>query len=202
MSLGEPAGPPVAIDPDDDLRVECYVRATVPGPIVERVEAVVDRLHRLRERGPIVDYRVTRWPAGRHADVETADRDGPTRNELGAAFERWADRHDHSIEPAFRRAEIPSSPLGFENDGSRERVRVPVVALVLYEHGEGGTTEPNSLVDADALRGVVPYTERPNTDDERTYAVGEWLSAVETRVSGLSAHPSRRDRVAHLERRR
>ncbi|QRV15776.1 hypothetical protein JMJ58_02415 [Haloterrigena salifodinae] len=173
MSAGESApSSAVALDAAD-LRIDCYVRSDVPAPIGEIVDGVVGRLESLCEAGRIDEYRVASWPP------ETGAASAPSRGDLVAAFERWADRNGNSIEPGFRRRELPTSPLGAGSDAARERVRVPVMALALSADGD--------VTDPAALRGVVPYTERPNTADERTYTVDEWLSAVESDAADRDA---------------
>lgn len=180
MSAGEPAlSPAVALESAADLRIDCYVRSDVPAPIAETVDGVIERLESLCEAGRIDEYHVSGWPP------ETGAASAPSQGELVAAFERWADRDGHSIEPGFRRRERPASPLGAESDASSERVRVPIVALALSE--DGNVTDPT------ALRGVVPYTERPNTADERTYTVDEWLSAVESDAAERDTPAAGRD---------
>lgn len=179
MSAGESVpSPDVALE-SADLRIDCYVRSDVPAPIAETVDGVIERLESLCEAGRIDEYRVSSWPP------ETSAASEPSRGDLVAAFERWADRDGHSIEPGFRRRQLPASPFGAESATSRERVRVPVVALALSE--DGNVTDPAEL------RGVVPYTERPNTADERTYTVDEWLSAVESDAADRDAPAAGQD---------
>jgi hypothetical protein len=113
----------------------------------------------------------------------------PTRDEL---FEQWAEQHDYTLEPAFRRNEIPTSPLGLRSNETHERVRVPFVAVALYE----ADTENGS--DTEALRGVVPYTEGSNTVEDRTYTIQEWLSALEAKRCENAPY-SQHDQAAALE---
>lgn len=163
--------PAVAVDPQAELRVDCYVRSVVPGPITERVNAIIERLQRLSDRGHITEYQISLWPRDCHAAADVQHTQ--TRGELVAEFERWAAQHGHSLEPAFRRQEIPASPLG--RGDPQERVRVPVVALALYE--ADGTERDSGTA---SLRGVVPYTAQRGPYDHRSYTVDEWLSAVES----------------------
>ncbi len=180
MQSSSVARPP-AVDPNLDIRVDCYVRSTVPGPIAETIDIVVDRLDRLTRHGRIADYEITLWPPSRASISEAIDRGEQTREELLATFERWADRNGYRLDPAFRREDVPMLPFGSGFNASRERVRVPIVALVVREEG-ASATEP----DADALRGVIPCTE-PRRGDDRTYTVEEWLSALERRQRSPSA---------------
>lgn len=169
--------PAVDIDPQAALRVDCYVRSTVPTAIAETIDAIVERLQHLCDTGCIADYQISHWPPERHAVDETADERAPPRDELVAEFERWAEQHDSTIELAFRRQERPSSLLGIGSDEPRERVQVPLVALALYEDEE----KPDIETETETLRGVIPYTDHSQTGDQRTYTVTEWLTALETK---------------------
>ena len=167
MSAGN-RGPAVDVATGGPLRIDCYTRRTAHPAVTDSITEVVERVRGLAEAGRIATARVTCWPPASHA-VDRADGDdaaAATRRELVAEFERWAAEQGHSLEPAFRRREIRLSPLGLDGAEPRERIRVPLVALAVREAETG------------CLRGVVPYTERPGTDEERTYTVGEWLSAV------------------------
>ena len=155
-----------------DYRVDCYVRSAVPGALAETISEIATYLQQLCEGGYLSDSRLLRWPRECQTAAETEH--GPTRHELVAEFERWADRHDCTLEPAFRREEIPPSPLSLGPDESRERIRVPIVALALYEEDD----ETNG----ETLREVVPRTKQSETGEERTDTVNDWLSAIEIRT--------------------
>lgn len=174
------------VDPDrqESVRIDCYVRSTVPTAVSERVSSLVDRLEALSERGYVDETAVDRWPA-QHV---IADETETTRDELVAEFERWADRHGYSLEPGFRRRRAPPSPLGVDAE-PREELRVPMVALAVYE--DDG--------DADVLRGVLPCTELSYTGDERTITVDEWLTAVEARAFDEPVRASQIDGTPLLE---
>ncbi|WP_408957163.1 HTH domain-containing protein [Natrinema sp. 74] len=167
MSADEPAVPAVETVLWGDVRIECYVRSGLPGAASRRIESLVERLRVLDDRDTVAGVRVDQWPS-RHA---FADESSPTRDDLVAEFERWADRRGYSLEPAFRRQQVPTSPLGVDDEPG-ERIRVPLVALALYE-------------DDERLRGVVPYTDHPRPDDGRTYTVEQWLTAAETQAFDL-----------------
>ncbi|MDF9748492.1 hypothetical protein NDI89_23285 [Natrinema sp. S1CR25-10] len=122
----------------------------------------------------MADVQVLNWPPASRSFDDPVDKHRPTRDELVTEFERWADQHDHSLEPAFHRREVAVSSFEVGANDSIERVRVPLVALAFYEAEDSSAAEPRSL------RGVVPYTERSQTGNERTHTVHEWLSAVET----------------------
>ncbi|WP_252487371.1 HTH domain-containing protein [Natronococcus zhouii] len=141
---------------------------------MKAVSSVTERLQHLQDQGFITESQITHWPPEHPAIADADDTREPTRDELVAAFEQWADQHGYTLEPAFRRKEIPSSPLGLGTDETHERIRVPIVALALYE--DDTETDP----DTELLRGVVPYTDRSDTGAERTYTVDEWLSTIET----------------------
>ncbi|ELY43858.1 hypothetical protein C495_12375 [Natronorubrum sulfidifaciens JCM 14089] len=176
------ASPTVDLDSEASLRIDCYVRSTVPPTVTGTINDVVDRLQRLAEAGRIDSYRTTHWPPACHTvePTPTADARPETRADLVGEFERWAARHGHSLEPAFRRREIQQTPFGLGCDEPREQLRVPFVSLAIYETDDETADE--------TLRGVLPYTEQPQTGDERTYTVDDWLSTVEpTATRRLSA---------------
>ncbi|MFC6768770.1 HTH domain-containing protein [Natrinema soli] len=177
----------------ETVRIDCYMRPDVPAVIADTITGVINRLQALCDSGIIADYEVNHWPLDHHVTDETDATRGPTRHELVAKFERWAEQHGYTLKPAFRREEISVSPLGIGCDDPYKRIRVPVIALALYEED----SEPE--METAELRGVVPYTEHPDTDDERTYTVDEWLSAVETKKSDVRTRTSRHDQATQLE---
>lgn len=182
---------------ETDLRVDCYVRSTVAGSTAEMITAIVERLQQLSDRGQISNCRITPWPPEHHAVSKSDDTHEPTRLGLVTEFERWADQHGVTLDPAFRRQEVPPSPLGIGADESRERVRVPIVALALYED------EPTDAdTETASLRGVVPYTAQLHTDTARTYTVDDWLSAVETEGVEKSSRDGQTDYPSLLEEER
>ncbi|QLG49199.1 HTH domain-containing protein [Natrinema halophilum] len=185
MSASEPAVHPV-VDPDhrEYVRIDCYVRSNVPAAVSDQIRALVDRLWSLREHGCIDDVQVSRWPPQRLLTTEA----GSTRGDLVTEFEQWANRHGYSLEPGFRRRENPPAPFVVDTE-RREQIRVPLVALAFYEDD-----------DADALRGVVPCTERSATGDERTYTVDGWLTAAETRAFDEPIRASQTDQPPLMER--
>lgn len=194
-----PIGAVVDGEPDAGIRVDCYVRSCVPPAITGIIDGVVERLDALDDRDLIDDYRVERWPPECGPVGGSIDENASTRDELVAEFERWAARNGHSLEPAFRRREIPSSSFGVETAESGERVRVPIVALAVYEDDAA----PEDAVEAEpadaSLRGVVPYTERPDAERSRTYTVDDWLTLVETADSDVGPGPRRPEGLTPLE---
>jgi hypothetical protein len=184
MSVRNP-GVPLLVDADTRgrIRIDCYVRSSIPAGVSEQITTLVERLRTLRECGCVDDIAVSRWPPQHSAAPETKT----TCDELVAEFERWADRHGYSLEPGFRRRTIPPSPLGTDAE-ARQRIRVPLVALAFYE----------ADADAEVLRGVLPCTELSYTDEERTYTVDEWLTTVETRALDEPVRTSQIDRTPPL----
>ncbi|ELZ18441.1 hypothetical protein C477_10248 [Haloterrigena salina JCM 13891] len=183
MPAGEvesPFAPVIDIDSAASLRVDCYVRGSVPPAITATIDDVVERLRDLDERDVIDDHRVIHWPPEYRSTAGSTGENGSTRDELVAEFERWAARNGHSLEPAFRRQAVPPSPFDTDSDQPRERVRVPVVALAISEVEEDATIADAVDANAASIRGVVPYTERPSAERSRTYTVNDLLATVET----------------------
>ena len=177
--------PALETDLPGAVQVECYVRSSVPAAVSRRLTVLVERLRTLEETGVLDDVRVAQWPA-EHA---IGDTDQPTREELVAEFDEWATAHDCSLEPGFCRRRTTPSLLGI--DDSYESLRVPLVALALFDADADG--------DADDLQGVVPCTKRDRPDGKRTYTVDEWLTAVERHASEATPQGSRTERRATLE---
>lgn len=173
MSAGDRAPVPTGTaDLEDALRVDCYVRPSVPTAVEDVIEGVTDRLEALCRDGSIEEYRIVRWPpAG--AAAPAADASESARERLVDSFEHWAEDATSSLEPAFRRRTVPPSPLRPDGD-VLERVRVPLVALALYE-----ASDEADSADETTLRGVVPHTDRTETGANRTYTVEEWLATAE-----------------------
>ncbi|ELY99812.1 hypothetical protein C482_10012 [Natrialba chahannaoensis JCM 10990] len=186
-----------AIDTDQnkDLRVDCYVRSTVPASITETIKATIGRLQRLCEDGPITNYQVLQWPPAHRSATETNRENDVTRDELMTEFENWSEQHGVTLEPAFRREGVPTSPFGIGSNAPHERVRVPLVALAIYEERTNADTDGGS----ESLRGVVPHTERSQVGEERTYTVDSWLSEVETDMGESAAWPAQHDQTTMLE---
>lgn len=158
---------------DADRRVECYLRdrpAAVAGP----VRSVRDRLRSLRESDVVDDVRYEAWPPERPADDESAESDGRRRGDLVTELERWADRRGYSLDPAFRRRR--SAPL-HAPDETYERVRVPLITVLVYEDGDLVTVAPcadgGGVVTVDdclsALESASDVSDRPD---------GDWIRAA------------------------
>ncbi|WP_302081642.1 HTH domain-containing protein [Salinibaculum rarum] len=146
------------------LTVECLVRPDLSPVSQRRIDAIYSRLQALEETAFIDSVTVSEWPPHRPAPVED-DTDTVYRQGRVDEFERWANRQNCSLKPAFRRQPVPESLL--DDDEPREAIRVPVVTLSL------------SAVDEETLSGVVPYTVDYGTDDAETYTVDDWPSAAE-----------------------
>ena len=194
-----PFAPIVDTDPAASLRVDCYVRGSVPPAITATIDSVVERLRNLDDCDVIDDYRVTHWPPECRSAAGSTGENGSTRDELVAEFERWAARNGHSLEPAFRRQAVPPSPLDADLDEPRERVRVPVVALAISEAEEDAATADAVEADAASIRGVVPYTERPSVERSRTYTVNDLLATVEANEDDVRPRTRQRDGPTPLE---
>ncbi|WP_200840416.1 HTH domain-containing protein [Natrialba sp. INN-245] len=189
MPAGETATAETAFDPPAECHVVCYVRSHLPGSIAGTVETVTDRLRRLSEEGRLAGCRIEHWPPERHALAGAGER--TSRDDLLREFERWAERHGCSLEPGFRRESRPTSRFVVDSEpAADERIRVPVVALVLYDG------PPSEAAD---VRGVIPRTEPRDAGDERTITVEEWLAAVETGGREPTVETTTGPRLSSLE---
>lgn len=180
---------PAGVDYDGELRVEGYVRAAVPAPVQNRITAVTERLQHLYEAGQIADYRVSQWPAPHQTVAEPA---GLTRQELVETFEQWADQQGYSLEPAFRRYAVPTTPVAREEGDRIERLRVPVITLALYE-GSKTRTDPESL------RSVVPCTASTPEGDQQPQTIDTLLAALEPADGDALTPDTDGDQVTVLE---
>ena len=169
MSASNPTAiPGIEATLEADVRVDCYVRSSVPAAVSERITALLERLRTLEEAGILAEVQVTQWPA----EHVLGDTDQPTRDDLVAEFDEWASQRGYSLEPGFCWQQTAPSPLGV--DEPRESLRVPLVTLALYDATDDA---------AEHVRGVVPCTSAEQATAGRTYTVDEWLTAVETHVA-------------------
>ncbi|MFA9417019.1 HTH domain-containing protein [Natrinema sp. HArc-T2] len=186
MSANNTAVPALEAELEGDVRVDCYVRSSVPAAVSERLTALLERLQTLAETDAIADVQVSQWPA-EHAIGET---DQPTREELVAEFDEWATEHGYSLEPGFCRQQIDLSPFGI--DDPSETIRVPLVALAFYDADDAGNAD-------ETVQGVVPCTKSDQDDGKRTYTVDGWLTTVERHASETSPNGTQTDQRALLE---
>lgn len=172
----------VGVDADKPIQIDCYVRPNVSRVSVRQIEAIESRLEELAETPVVEDYQIRQWPPQRQLPVE----EDTTREELVTEFEHWADRNDYSLEPAFRRRMVPSALV--DDDETGEEIRVPIVTLAAYE------------ADRESLRGVVPCTVNPDTNDAQTHTVDDWLTAVETEATARTPRAGDTDNGTVAER--
>lgn len=153
--------------PPDSLWIDCYVRADPPSVLHRQIKETCNRLQRLQGTAIIADVRIKQWPRqGRTAETAST---GVTREELVATFETWADRSGYALAPAFQRQVVPAGPFGSDRSERIEQLRVPQIALAIYdEKPETGR-----------LLGVIPCTDTTATVENETYTVSRWLTAVE-----------------------
>lgn len=111
------------------LQAELVVRNSVPTAAVERVEEVADRLERLSAGDDLSAVDVDQWPL-EHGHA----LDARSRRDLLDDLRSWADRHDYSLEPAFRSRTVTQSMI--DEQPTVERLSVPLVTLLVYEEGD------------------------------------------------------------------
>ncbi|WP_324757579.1 HTH domain-containing protein [Haloarcula sp. GH36] len=137
---------------DTHLRAELYLRGDTYGTF-DAQQQVLNRVKRLEANGVFSESML----AGEWQRIRTMAED--KRSGALATYEEfrdWADRNDHSLEPAFERR--TRSYVGL--DRVDDVVVFPVVSLAMY--------------DGSQLQGVFPCT-----DEDRTYTVGDALEAFE-----------------------
>lgn len=158
-------------DTPERLWAELWLRQDTYGTYEAQQEAL-DRMRALEAEGVLGDSTVAGWGK----QVLTFEADVRTEADAAlAAFERWAEQADASLEPAFdRRTESPL--LSTE---TYEVAVFPVVCLALYEGND--------------VRGVFPCTS-----DGDVYTVQQALAALAAdEIEGLldsvdGAQPTRR----------
>lgn len=151
-------------DPDGGLRVELWTRDLSPPPDGPR-RAVVSRLRELEHREVVDEVAVRVW--GKYVALpDAADTvDDPVRRRL-AELQAWAERNDHSLEPAFET--VKRSTL--VSDASERAVRLPLQCLATYEEGR--------------LVGVVPCSTEAGTN-----TVADCLERLERGATGRVSEP-------------
>lgn len=138
------------------IRVDVFIRPHASAAVVERVRELVARARRLEATGAVADVRVKTWASVRPALEELSDT-GPSVALTVMSFQAWADREGYTLRPAFVRRETTSvlsrRPVA--------EIQVPIACVAVY--------------DDDRLRWVAPCA-----DGERTYAVADCLTTLET----------------------
>ncbi|MFB6160532.1 MAG: HTH domain-containing protein [Haloferacaceae archaeon] len=137
----------------DQPTADLYVRADAP--VVERRNAVIERLQRLDREDRIAGFRVHAWPRAMSLDL---DREAEADGTLDAvrAFESWAARQDSRVGLPFEVRTSRSSITG----SSDELVVLPVFFVAASVDG--------------ALVGLAPCTAAGTA-----HTVGDVLDAIE-----------------------
>lgn len=155
----------------EDTRVDVYLRERVSPPVAETIQTTVQRLRALEREGTIEELSVDSWGI---CSSEYTDGDGTAAATI-EEFEQWADRTDHTLQPAFERREVSSAFC----EGSVHYHEVPILSIAVYE--------------GDELEHVAPCS-----DGERTHTVEDCLDALagsdgatSTDVSSVRANAGR-----------
>jgi hypothetical protein len=149
--------PAATSERDADRRIECYVRES-PAAVTERVQSVCERLQTFREDDVIAEYQCKPWPPDRGSAGGATDGTDSSRHEMVSTLETWAERRDCTLEPAFRRESV--TPI-HAPESTYDRIRVPLITLLVYEQEE--------------LVGVAPCS-----DGDHVHTVDDCLTALET----------------------
>lgn len=137
------------------LRATLKLRAFPPHGIADVQRRTLARLHRLVDVGTLATIDVDVW--GSHAVMDSlTDHEHAPSLEAVSDFERWAEKHDYTLAPAFARRECGS----MIDDETREVRVVPLVTLAVYE--------------GDRLEAVYPHA-----DDDRVRTVADGIETLE-----------------------
>lgn len=115
------------------VTLDCYVRATAPGTLVDDV---LDTVRTYEEEELIDEYVVEFWPDEIRLIDETAE--GSVRSRY-QQFQAWADREDVSLEPAFTHQER-TTPV---SDDSDTFLVLPILVLGIRVNGELVSVAPH-----------------------------------------------------------
>lgn len=146
---------PVVTSYHRDVAVDCYVRASVAGHLVDDV---IETLRAHEAEGVVDEFAVESWPASVRlsGSVEESPVLGPYER-----FRSWADGADVSLEPAFTRKE--RSTIGSD---AVDRILVPpvlclavhvdgtLVTVAPHHTGRAAYTVEDALADVESLRQV------------------------------------------------
>lgn len=117
------------MDGDTLLTIDLYVRTDIP--TVERRDAVIEQLERLKAQGRIDEYQVHSWPRAISLDL-LSDVEGRRVYDVVRTFDSWTSRHDRDMHPAFDVKQSRSIYTG-ESD---ELLVLPVLTLAAYRDDE------------------------------------------------------------------
>ena len=143
-------------EPGDNVRVEVWMRDAAPPPDDPRA-TVLNRLREFRTEGIIDEVSVRTWGTFVAALDGEADDPESLAGERVAAFQRWAERNGHSLEPAFEQCERSS----LVSEAGNDVIRLPLQCLAVYED--------------DRLAGVFPCSTPDGTN-----TVGDCLERLKT----------------------
>jgi len=130
---------------DQQLTIGLYVRADTP--IVERRDAVIDRLKQLDRQDRIAGFRIHPWPRAISLDLMNEIEEDEI-HEVVRSFETWAAQHDRHISPPFDIHPTHSAITG-ESD---ELLVLPVICIAAYDAGDLVGVAPSS--DGKSVRTV------------------------------------------------
>lgn len=109
-------------------RVELLIRTSVPTPVRNRIETIVDRIESLDVDESVSEVECKHWPP----DEESVSV-SPSREELLDRFDAWADDAGCQLEPAFQTEAVNCEMPGSIVETARHRV--PFLTLVIYGDG-------------------------------------------------------------------
>lgn len=131
------------------------VRTATPHGVGDRQRSMIDRLQRLTDKDALQTFDVDVWGEGITVSDTPTAHTGYTE-EVFYDLQTWADRHGHTLEPAFERRSRGS----IVTEGTHETIVFPLWCLTVHDHEE--------------LRAVYPHS-----DGDRVRTVADGLDAIE-----------------------
>lgn len=119
--------------PNQEIRLELFVRSLLPRGTCDSQQAVLGRLEDLSDDDAIDAFEVTVWGRGISPTTAAAETDaGRELQRLVDAFSEWARERGLTLRPRFERRPVRSRITGEEYDA----ILFPAMALAAYRGGD------------------------------------------------------------------
>lgn len=141
--------------PERGVRLELFVRSSVPSPAYECQSSAIERLRTLDDTENIEGVRVRPWE--KRVPLTEGTREPGSSREIYESLSEWAREHGANLQPFFETRECYSSVTG----KAHTALVLPVTCLVVSKN--------------ERLHGVFPHAT-----ENRSYTVADALDALET----------------------